>query len=755
MQPHSAEGAGRRKSDLLLMRMSHDIRTPMNSIVGLSHLCLQTDLSGRQREYLEKIQSAAVTLVEILSDVADFSHVESGRVELQSTPFRMADLLQRIADMVVVHRAERKGLEVLFRAAPDVPEYLEGDPQRIYQVLANLTSNAIRFTQRGEVIFSAALLERKGEALHLRFSIQDTGIGMGSEQVQRLGHFFSAPVACHASEMPPDIGLGLALAHMLIRLMGGVIHVESEAERGSTFHVSLWLKEGTAPRPRTVPLHLLRNMHVLVVDDNCSARLILSETLLSFGFRVECAESGPEALSLLQQACERRDPFTLVLLDWKMPEMDGVETARQITHNAAINTPPRLLMVSASTLKTYQRQGAEAGIRDFLIKPVTPSLLFDAIVRLFSVEKDGTDQAYLPAEAETARIEGLECLRDARILLVEDNDINQQIAAELLQQVGAATVTANNGQEALDILQEQRFDAVLMDIQMPIMDGLEAARRARDLPVPGIRGLPILAMTAHALASDREKSLKAGMQEHLTKPIEPRKLYASLAKWIRAAREAAAKGAQSGAVLPDGLGDLPGLSVQNALKNLGGNTGLYKRLLIRFVEGYDGLPRQVSDALAAGDQQLAVRLSHTLKGVAANLGAFDLASAAGDLEKALAAHEEHVSLLERVHDVLRRTIESIRGLIAAEPAPEAPVVRQEMSAERQAAIIDFLRDLPERMRSEWIAAQQQAKDFASLLGHSATASAYAALMQAVDDFDADAVQAQAEKIVALLREARG
>ena len=755
MQQQSYEGASRGKSNFLA-QMSHDIRTPMNAIVGLSHLCLQTELDSRQKDYLEKIQAAAVMLVGILDDMFDFSRIESGRMELQPTSFRMTDLLQSIADTVVL-RAEKKGLEVLFRIAPDMPEYLEGDAGRLSQVLVNLVGNAIRFTQEGEIIISVEMLERHDASLHVHFSIQDTGIGMSRTQVEHLGRFFAAPLENLFPDASACAGLGLALVHMLVRLMDGAIWVESETEHGSIFHISLWLKAGTASAPRAVPAELLRYLHVLVVDDNAAARLILSEALTSFGFRVENAESGLEALDMLQQACDQNDPFALVLLDWKMPEMDGVETAKRIKENPAIHAPPQLLMVSASVLEDYRRQGEDAGIRGFLIKPVARSRLFDSIVRLFAKEKSATEKnvpAMLQEADGSGQADASEQLAGARILLVEDNEINQQVAVELLELAGAVVTTANNGKDALDILQQQQFDLVLMDIQMPTMDGLEAAQRARELPVPGIRALPILAMTAHAMESDREKSLQAGMQDHLTKPINPEYLYATLAKWLRSGTLSAAESAQSGATPSSGPGDLPGLSVQNALRNLNGNKSLYNKLLNSFVESYGNVPQQVRDALDSGDQQLAVRLAHTVKGIAANLGAFSLASVAGDLENTLAAHKDHAALLAQMRDVLLSTIASIRCLLAASQEPDAPVAFQGMNAAQQAEVIAFLRVAPQRMSSDWITVQQRLLAFGGTLGHSVTASAYVALMQAVDDFDMEAAHTQAKKIIALLQGAQ-
>jgi CheY-like chemotaxis protein len=321
-------------------------------------------------------------------------------------------------------------------------------------------------------------------------------------------------------------------------------------------------------------------------------------------------------------------------------------------------------MVSAADMEDCRQQGAIAGIQGFLIKPVTRSLLFDTIVRIFAKEKSGIGEEILAIapeqEGDGTDIDGQESLRGARILLVEDNEINQQIAVELLQQVGSVVTTANNGKEALDILQQQEFDAVLMDIQMPIMDGLEAARRARDLPVAGIRALPILAMTAHAMESDRDKSLQVGMQEHLTKPIDPVQMYAVLSKWIRLGKSSPLDIPPPGAATLSKCDHLPGLDVQNALKHLGGDEGLYIKLLTRFVESYEYVPQQIRDALTVGDRQLAVRLAHTVRGLAASLGASSLTSVAGDLERILTAKKDHAVMLEQMREVLRQTIESIR-----------------------------------------------------------------------------------------------
>ncbi len=747
MQQNFADGTGRRKSDFLT-RMSHEIRTPMNSIVGLSHLCLQTDLSGRQRDYLEKIQSAAANLVGILNDILDFSRIESGKVELDSVDFRLADLLRKVSDTVAL-RAEKHGIDVHFRVAPDAPEYLMGDPHRLSQVLINLASNAVGFAKQGEIIISVELLEIEGDSAHVHFAVRDEGFGMTEEQVGRIGRFFAMPSNSLPPDAHPDAGLGLAIVHMLVGLMDGRVWVESDPKQGNVFHVSIRLKVGKAPAPVAVPTEVLQGLHTLVVDDNASARLILSETLNSLGFRVDSAESGEAALEMLEQAAKRKDPYALVLLDWKMPGMDGVTTAKRIKEAPYTNGLPQMLLVSAGDLEDCRRQGEAAGVNAFLIKPITPSLLFDSIVRLFaekSRERPAVKSKPIPSDRQGA----LAPLKGARILLAEDNEINRQIAVELLQQVGSEVVTANNGWEALKRLKEEEFDAVLMDIQMPIMDGLEAARRARELP--GLRNLPILAMTAHALESDRQKSLAAGMQDHLTKPIDPQLMYETLAKWIRPEKAEAAAPAPETKAAPAASGDLPGLAVRSALKNLGGNEGLYKKLLVRFTESYENFPEQIREALKAGDQQLAVRLAHTIKGVAGNLGAGSLAEVSADLEKALAAGKEHETLLVQAEDVLRQTVESIRLLLAdAEPQPPkaaAPAVA--VSAERKAEIAAFLSLVAARMSADWTAVQDMLKSYENVLGGGATAEPYAALLGAVDDFDVEQADAEAKKLIALL-----
>jgi CheY-like chemotaxis protein len=737
--------------------MDHEIRTPVTSIVGLSHLCLQTDLGAKQRDYLEKIQQAAVNLMGLINDILDFSKIESGQMQLEPVNFRLDAMLRKISD-TVAWRAAKSGLEFLFRVAPDVPEYLNGDPYRLSQALINLVGNSVRFTERGEVVISVDLLETRGSAAHLCFSVRDTGAGISRVQLKSVNTFFSQPECRLPPDFHPDACLGFSLAHMLMRMMNGKVWAESGEESGNIFHVSLWLEIVDAPPASTAfTMEALRNMRVLVVDDHPSSRLILAEMLTSMAFRVDSAESGAVALEMLRRDLGGNDPYLLVFLDWKMPGMDGIETARRIRELPGAGETPQVIMLTAGDIEGCRSQGLEAGVNAFLSKPLIPSSLFDGIVGVFA-QKRGTRARSADADDDDG-FKVAEALRGARILLVEDNEINQQIAEELLRQVGVEVTIADNGKSALECLQKESFDAVLMDIQMPIMDGLEAARRVRELPVPGTRTLPILAMTAHALESDRRKSFEAGMQDHLTKPITPKHMYEILAKWVAPRRKEAVSEekkdvapemkAATAAVDPD---DVPGLSVSRALRNLGGNRELYKKLLRRFTESYSNLPEQVLDALRAEDRQLAVRLAHTVKGVAGNLGAFALSEASAVLEKTLAAEGEHAAPLERVAEALRQALEGIELLLASTGAPgkAESAARARLSGEEKERLVAFLTTLPDTMSLDWTAVQDRLKGYAAVLGHGASASAYSALAAAVDDFDVDGAREQSEKLVAVL-----
>jgi PAS domain S-box-containing protein len=520
-----AEQASLAKGDFLA-NMSHEIRTPMNAIMGMSHLALQTGLDHKQRNYIDKVHRSAESLLGIINDILDFSKIEAGKLQIESVEFRLEETFDSLAN-VVGFLAEEKGLELMFDLPIDLPSRLVGDPLRLNQVLINLGNNAVKFTDTGEVVISARILEQHENDLTLQFTIRDTGVGISEKQKESLFQPFSQADTSTTREFG-GTGLGLTICRRLTELMGGSIWVESEEGHGSSFHFTVQLGvqagEGSQGAQLESPVSL-ESMRVLVVDDNATSREILSTMLQGFGLRADCADSGSTALALLEQA-SLEDPYHLVIMDWKMPKMDGIETTARIQQQHEYQ-PPTVVMVTAYGREEVTLAADGVNVHDFLAKPVTPSSLLD-VVMLSNNGAPGRDSRTSSREEETEA--AIASLAGARILLVEDNPINQELAQELLNSNGMTTVLAGNGQEAMERLQEQAFDGVLMDCQMPIMDGYEATRRIRAQVQH--KALPILAMTANAMVGDREKVLAVGMNDHISKPVRIRELFATMARWI-------------------------------------------------------------------------------------------------------------------------------------------------------------------------------------------------------------------------------
>ncbi len=675
-----------------LANMSHEIRTPMNAIIGMSHLALKSGLSPRQHDYVSKIQQAGQHLLGVINDILDFSKIEAGKLVVERQPFLLDRMLESVSD-VVGYKAGAKGLELVCDVASDVPPNLVGDALRLGQILINYANNAIKFTESGEISIAVRLLEEMGNQVRLRFEVRDTGIGLTDEQMARLFQSFQQ-ADTSTTRRYGGTGLGLAICKSLAELMGGEVGVESRFGKGSTFWVSVPLERG-APARVLLPPPDLRGTRVLVVDDNHTAATVLSDMLQAMGFVVEQAHSGLEALNRLRESMAHQQPFGLLLLDWHMPGMDGVELAGHI-RSLGMPKVPQMLMVTAYGREDVMRAARAQGIETVLIKPVNASLLFDTLMQ--PLEASGSERRRAVTPAPAADELPLD-IRGASVLLVEDNELNQMVAMELLLDAGFAVDVAENGQIAIDHIERKHYDAVLMDMQMPVMDGETATRLLRGNP--RYAQLPIIAMTANAMEADRQRCFAAGMNDHVAKPIEPAALWAALARWIRpreglgaavpparsnaapvaASVAAGAAGATAAGWLPVDVPDLPGLDTNLGLQRAVGKTGLYAEMLRRFVQGQAPVLPELQRALAVHDVALAERLAHTLRSVAANIGAQAVSDRAQALEHALRfrhGNEAIVPLLAELRAALQPLLQGLQDWVLqavqgqAEPGPGVP-----------------------------------------------------------------------------------